>query len=401
MSVLCPFCEREFDSPVKFKNHVLKTDDFNHKLLGHIYSFKGITTTNLADQYGIYKEAFALNNNLEQATEKANEIFDRLLAEKELKKKQEQEKKKRLKIEQEEKEAERIRQEKKILQNSDKRFFRAMPEDERPKALVEFFYSLIGGKCYNYPIEIKLIQGLYLKNSLTANQIKDVLRYMSLIGKRDLRSVNYCLSEALYFAEQLKNMRTEGTTAYLVSLFYKIKNIGINPKKFISEINSIEQTMKNRNLSYADAKKIIEEIAGMQNSFIGWFDSRAVKYLSKNMKSDDPCVTYSDDKEVKESMQYLMNGSIKLSDLSEKIKAECIKRLKDMLKNGSFSQELNYSEFAFRFMLPMDESLVMFIRENDGRRNSFFNRNISDCRTNMKLNKLYNSYINWKKQVGL
>ena len=143
MSVLCPFCEKEFGSPVKFKNHVLKTDDFNHKLLGHIYSFKGITTTNLADQYGIYKEAFALNNSLEQATEKANEIFDRLLAEKELKKKQEQEEKKRLKIEREEKEAERIRQEKKILQNSDKRFFRAMPEDERPKALVEFFYSLI------------------------------------------------------------------------------------------------------------------------------------------------------------------------------------------------------------------------------------------------------------------
>lgn len=396
-TAVCPLCGAVCGSPLKFKNHVFKTDDDKHKLLVAVYADGGVKVTNLVDQIDVYAEAFAEleNGSVLSADAVRQRVRSEVLAHQaELKLRErarrdaEREERRQAKAEADAAEYERIKSERALQQRVEERMFSALNPDDKPMALVNYFYGMINRRCFNYAIEIKLVKGLYTKAGLTADEIRNVLRYMAIMGYVDLKRVNYIISDAMFFCEKEAELNVDGTVPNLIKRFYELRGLKPNPSSFAKEVWMITSSMTSNNLTIDQARTIVDKMAAEKSAALAWFSQRVSQYASSKTTSADACVNYSVDREVSENVDNIVAGRIKLNDVSRAVYSNVVDQLLTVIVEGKFDQRYNFSEFIFKTGVAVTNDLYAFIVKNDNCRQSWFAQALIHCKDESKLAKI-------------
>lgn len=367
--IICPICGLECKSDITLKNHVLKMQDDQHIKLAYIYQTLKFKCKEIIPYYQQYNSIF--DHDKEYIVNTIQNDVQR--------KKEEEENKKRAayeakKLEQSKIEMERLRLKEELNALTHKRdvqFFQSMPVSDRPKALVNFFYSLINGQCMNYVIEIKLIKDLYLKSHLDTEQIKMVLKYMANMGYSNIRKINYVLNDALLFYEKAKQLDVPNTIPYLVKYYYHSLKMTMNKKLFVKEVLRLESAMRANNLSIEQIKNVLDGMIRRNIRVLMWFDNYVAEYAN-TQQNINPCITYSNEREINEVINELKEGKMKLVHVNKQIYDSVYKRVVKMYHDGTFSSRYNYLEWAFRVGLELNYDMYTYGKRHNNERSSLF-----------------------------
>ena len=404
----CPLCGEDCgSSAIKFKNHVFKNCDDEHQLLINIYEAGGVKVADLRQQVVVYADAFlALRDGGPNLAEEARQcIYEKILADKAAAKLQAKAERdaarqaeRQAKIEADAAEYERIKSERALQQRVEERMFANLAPNDKPVELLNYFYKMVNRRCFNYAIEVKLVKGLYTKTGLSPDEIRDVLRYMAIMGYVDIKRVNYIVSDAMLFCEKERELTVDGTVPNLVKHFYELRGLKPNPSTFIKEVWSIESTMTDNKLTIDQAKSIVEKMARENGAALTWFPQRVARYASKTSVNTDACVNYTVDREVREAVENIIVGRIKLSDVGRGVYSAVVDQLTTAITTGNFDKRYNFSEFVYKTGAPVSQELYSFLVANDGRRDSWFSQALSHVADESKRVKIYEmqaKYVKW------
>lgn len=406
----CRLCGQEFKSAIVMKNHIVKSTDCKHQLLAYIYEQLHIKCKDLNSYVEKYQSYF------DNATEEFSDVSKGNLLEKirtdVRKEKEERDYAKRQAIEQRKlarheadlKRLAELQEERDIRKRLEKDKMESLNVNDRPKALVEEYHNLVQTKCYNFMIEIQIVKGLYTKYNLQPDVAHKVIKYMAKMGYK-LVNLNYKIDEAMEFVEICKQRNEPDTIPYLIGYFYN--KIGLKPsfKSFMKEYNCIKSSMLANNLTIEQVKNVLNGMIKEKVQVLLWFDSKVAKYANQAKKNDDPVHNYSEEREINENIQEIVNGKLTVDKVNTEIRPKCIAILKQKFMNGDFNENYNYFEWAFKINLPMDDEMIAYGEVYNNRRNSRFNKLgkqiIGDEAKANKYREVMNKYHNWLADYGL
>jgi hypothetical protein len=297
-----------------------------------------------------------------------------------------------------------LQEERDIRKRLEKDKMESLNVDDRPKALVEEYHNLVQTKCYNFMIEIQIAKGLYTKYNLQPDVAHKVIKYMAKMGYK-LVNLNYKIDEAMEFVEICKQRNEPDTIPYLIGYFYN--KIGLKPsfKSFMKEYNCIKSSMLANNLTIEQVKNVLNGMIKEKVQVLLWFDSKVAKYANQIQKNDDPVHNYSEEREINENIQEIVNGKLTVDKVNTEIRPKCIAILKQKFMNGDFNENYNYFEWAFKIKLPMDDEMIAYGEVYNNHRNSRFNKLgkqiVGDEAKANKYREVMNKYHNWLADYGL
>lgn len=373
--IKCDFCGKEFKSAVSLKNHILKTDDSQHQLLAFIYNelkFKCKELNSYVEKYRDFFDTVTKESLPVSERELLNKIKEDIQAEQ----KRKEEKKQQLKLQRHLSDLKRLQEleeERSIRKRLEKDMFDSLPEADKPVNIVNEFYNMIHDKCYNYTIEVKLIKALYTQKKFDAETIHFIVKYMAKTGCSNLRSINYKINDALNFRESMKLIKTENTIPYLIKYYYKSLHMKMNVKTFMKELNKIKSSMLANNLTMQQVKNVLDGMISQNKRVLSWFDSYVSQYADKNVK-ENPIHVCTENREVDMNVHEILRGKMTLDKVSDRIKNQCIDKLKNVFMQGSFDNRYNYFEWAYKINLPLTKDMVTFANQHNNERNNRFQK---------------------------
>lgn len=349
---LCPICGAITETPIKLSNHIKKTNDDKHILLFYIRETEKVKSSELINRFCKYENIFSLLDNGETLDNckkliylsYENEIAKKIIEKENLKKIKKQEQKKKIE---------------------------ELGGDDTPSSLLKFFYNLIDGRCFSFQIEIKMTKDLLLKG-LTPEEIKKIFKYMANMGHTNIRNVNYIINDALKFYECAKMVNQENTIPYLINHFYTSYNLKLNKKTFLKEIKMLESSQSMNNLSYKQVESVINYMISKKCKILYYFDSMLRDYGNDN-NCEDPCKIYSEDREINEVVDEIVNGKMKLKDATKRLYKGCYNKLVNIYMSGEFDIRYNYFEWAYKMQLNLSYKMYKYGLDNSLNRRSRFN----------------------------
>lgn len=397
---MCPCCKKKFKSPIAMKNHIIKTEDEAHALLASVYNEAHLKCKEIVDTYIKYQQYFERDD-----TNKKEIILNKIEEDKKEQKEKEfnkkQEEKAQRKLEQLRKEGERLSQLEEmhnLKKKQESRMFKDLPEKDRPNALINEFYQMIHGQCFNYAIEVKLVKSLFTKNNFTVMQVRNVLKYMANMGYANLRSLNYVLNDACIFYENVKKIHQEGTIPFLIQYYYKSLKMKMNKKYFIKEIKALESSQRANDLTFEEMKNVIDGMIKEKIKVLLWFDGNVAKYRNYK-KTLNPCRAYTDEREINEVVEQVKYGKMRLRDISKRIYEPCLKKLKEAYMSGDFDTKYTHFEWAFKIGLTLDSEMYAVGKQNQHNRKSrfeaLFNQYADNASNIEKINRSKKCFDEW------
>lgn len=374
---VCLLCGEQFKSAIAMKNHILKTEEPKHQLLSFVYKELKIKCKEINLYVDKYRDFFdkVTEDTLSMSKEALlNKIKTDIQLEKEKKLEEKNKEKEQRKLQRHMQDIQRLaelEEKRNIEKRLEKDLFNSMPLEDRPKSIVEEFYTMIHSRCYNYAIEVKLIKSLYTKQKLTSKQVHFVIEYMAKMGCQNLRSINFKLNEALDFKANMDLIKQEGTVPHLVKYFYKQSHMRMNVKTFMKEVNIIKSSMLANHLSIEQVKNVIDGMIKNKVTVLLWFDNYVSRF-SNIEQTVDPIHTCTNTREIKMNVKEVVNGNMTVDKISKRIKKDCIKKIYEIFKEGKFNDKYNYLEWAYKINLPLNKEMVDYANEHNKERCSRF-----------------------------
>lgn len=375
LKVVCPLCGERFRSDQALLNHVKAEVDDRHRLMNRLRLSTGAKQTELAALPTVFAKAFKLLTDvgpkaaLDAAGETWRTITDALAEAKAYLRRQAELARRAhvvsvrcQHIASEAEEYERVVSEKALIRRVETRRFQAMPKEDRPSALVEWFYAPLKTTPMMFR-DVPLVKGLYTKRNLTADQIRQVMAYMRLAGERTLARVNYMVADGLAFAEKFAQADQPGTPAALVKLFYQLRGMRPLAKFFLREEAMIAQAITSGLVTFEQAEGIVRDLAASIGSPLLYFDSRVaagahLKRSATAAAKDDPCVVYGLEREVAECTRRVCAGQLRLADVGAEARPEVTARALRAYTEGSFNSRYAHAEWAFKIGLPLTPEMI-------------------------------------------
>lgn len=379
-SVFCGLCHKEFKSAVAMKNHICKESESRHELMAHVYNSDiKIKCGEINDYIVKYSEWFQRVNeiNLEQTcVDFVDKIKEDIQKEKEEKEFQKAEERRQREYQKQLEQMQRLKdleEERKLRKKVESAHFKQMDEKDRPKALLDEYYTLTGGYCYQYMIEMQLVKGLYTKHNFDSETAHFIIRYMAKM-RIPLKNINYKLDDAMKFKKGLEDAKVEGTIPFLIKYFYQKTKQKRNNKLFVREIDRLESSQSSNDLTYEQLKRVLDGMIAKGEKNIAFFDTYVSQFAFKQAESadNDPVHNFTDEREVKENVKQIVLGNLTLDDVNFNIRQQCAAKLKQIYLQGKFNNNYNYFEWAYKAKLPLDKELYSFGMEHSEERNSRF-----------------------------
>ena len=134
---------------------------------------------------------------------------------------------------------------------------------------------------------------------------------------------------------------TENTIPYLIKYYYKSLHMKMNVKTFMKELNKIKSSMLANNLTMQQVKNVLDGMISQNKRVLSWFDSYVSQYADKNVK-ENPIHVCTENREVDMNVHEILRGKMTLDKVSDRIKNQCIDKLKNVFMQGSFDNRYNY-----------------------------------------------------------
>lgn len=373
---MCRLCGSEFKSAIVMKNHIIKETDCKHQLLAYIYTELHMPCKEINSYVDKYQQFFDETTEASLTADKEN-LLAKIQAdiktakeEQEFAKRQEAEQRKLARHEADLRRLAELEEKRKIEKRLEKDQMESMNVEDRPKALVEEYHNMAQTKCYSYVVEIQIVKGLYTKYKLEPEVAHEVIKYMAKMGYK-LTNLNYKIDEAMEFVEAHKQMKEPNTIPYLIRYYYKQMGMKPNFKTFMSEHNRIKSSMLANNLTIEQVKNVIDGMIREKVNILAWFDSKVSRYANVQ-KKEDPIHNYSDEREIKENIQQILNGKLTVDKVNVNIRTKCVEILRQKYMHGDFDEKYNYFEWAFKIQLPLDKEMFTFGEQHKNERKNRF-----------------------------
>lgn len=409
---ICPLCGEEFKTPIRLGNH-LKAGDDKHKFLRELITLDKKKTKDFQYIYNTHKERIEQMTDLQQAIADYNDILAAKKEEAERKKQElkdaqriakEREKldkieaKKLAKLEKKKEEAERYREAimaKEYKTKHERNFINKLDSDYKPMNLAKYFYDLIDQPEYNPFVALGVIKSLYFKYQLTPEQVKGLLRYTAETGHYQIADAKFLIDEAERFYQYGSQLDEEGTVPHLVKKFFLLRNMKIDKKTFVRNVDRIRTLMKDNNLTYEQGEEIIEYMAAANTNSLFWFN----EYINSVVKQEEKEKTNEPKEyEIRKIVDDVMTGKMKYSDISITASYPCFQHLKAIVMRGEFDKSYNYTEWLYKIKMIPDKELIEFIR-NHRDRNSRFKMLLEQYQNNSeifpKIREEFDEYKSW------
>ena len=407
---VCLFCGKQFKSAIAMKNHIQKTEEPKHQLLSFLYNELKIKCKELNLYVDKYRDFFdkVTEETLSVSKEKLlNKIKADIQLEKDKKLAEKQKEKEQRVLQRHLNDMKRLaelEEERNIKKRLEKDMFSSMPIEDRPKSIVEEFYTMIHSRCYNYAIEVQLVKSLYTKQKFDAKMVHFIIEYLAKIGCQNLRGLNYKLNEAVEFKHNMDLIKVENTVPHLIKYFYKQSHMRMNVKTFMKEVNCIQSSMMANQLSIQQVKNVLDGMIKKKVKILIWFDSY-VSEFSNIEQSIDPIHTCTNEREIKMNVKEVLKGNLTVDKISKRIKSDCIKKINQIFMSGKFDDKYNYLEWAYKIHLPLTKEMIDFANEHNKERCSRFDiwgqKMLSSNSDVMKrkYDNVINSYKEWLSKL--
>ncbi len=409
--VTCPLCKTPCGTAQKLLMHVRGVDDDAHRLLLKIKEISEAKQTELVDLPTTFVDAFTVlaAEGFDAAVTKAEAVHHEVMTAianaaagkrraTELAKHAVTTSVRYQRIAREAEEYERLISERELVKREESRRFAHMPKNDKPGALVDYFYNLTGGKPFIVR-DVPLVKSLYTKYRLTADQIRGVLKYMYLIGERSLAHVTKLVDDGLAFTDRIAEMDTQGTPASLVKLFYTLRNAKPMARFFVREERMIATALRDGRVDFAQAEQLVRQLASQPGCPLLYFESRAAAGVKTTPQANNPCVVYTVDREVSENARNVIAGRLKLSDVSAGIRDRVTAEVDKVYIAGEFDKRYAHTEWAFKIGLPLTPARLDVAKQ--AKRDSWFTNALAKCTDAAKLTKikaLQAEYTAWLQQ---
>ncbi len=407
--VTCPLCKTPCGSAQRLMVHVHNMDDDAHRLLLKIKEISEAKQTEVVDLPTTFVDAFTVlaADGFDAAVAKAEAVHHEVMTSianaaagkrraTELAKHAVTTSVRYQRIAREAEEYERLISERELVKREESRRFAHMPKNDKPGALVDYFYGLTGTKPFIVR-DVPLVKSLYTKYRLTADQIRGVLRYMYLIGERSMAHVTKLVDDALAFVDKSAEMDTQGTPASLVKLFYTLRNAKPLARLFVREERMIATALRDGRVDYQQAEQLVRQLASQPGCPLLYFESRAAAGVK--LRKENPCVVYTVDREVSENTRNVIAGRLKLSDVSAAIRDKVTAEVDKVYTSGEFDKRYSHTEWAFKTGLPLTPARLDIA--NRAKRDSWFANALAKCKDAAKLTKIKSlqaEYKTWLQQ---
>jgi hypothetical protein len=242
------------------------------------------------------------------------------------------------------------------------------PAEDTAPGLLKYFYNKNGKTSPNFPKESRLIKNLLTRkeNPLTADQIREVLDYMSRRGHADLRFITTSVGDAIQEKQNLIDADTVGTAAYLVKKFYEGQGMQLNLQTLSRDVQRVQETI---NLgSYEETDFTIEYMIEIKCNILNFIGSKRQEAMAKKSKlgvkvssstnnnfMSNP--SFFDQSELAFLKDELTGGRINLRKVEQRNLEEATKIAVQIFKEHKFTSRYTAFEWAWRIGLPMDSEI--------------------------------------------
>ena len=275
----CPICNKEVTSIKKLNNHIKRCKDELHTIFCSLQNKHNAFTINEIEE--IYKEH--------------RQIFDDIVNRKEAEKKK---------------------------------------TNSSAMQLVKYFYSLTNTRCPNWAKEMNLIKS-HLIHGLQPDEIMETMRYMSKRSYQDLRFFNNSINDALTIRQCKLEVKTPGTDAYLVRLYFSKMGQSLNDRLMLQGIRKINE-LRQSNYNQQQIETIVDYMIEKRCPNFNFIVNIANEALSNSKNKSEMAKAYTTNELVRVALDGVLEyGVIMMKDNNyDMAKREIIIRLKEDLCAG-------------------------------------------------------------------
>ena len=228
--------------------------------------------------------------------------------------------------------------------NQDKKQLNSMAVD-----LVKYYYSLTNTRCPSWPKETNLIKS-QLTHGMSVEDIKEVMRFMSRRAYQDLRFFNNSINDAFIIKQCKLDVKTKGTDAYLVKMYFSQMGQSLNDRLMLQAINKITE-LKTNGYTYDQITTIVEYMIDKKCPNFNFIVNTANEALKNAKNKNEMAKAYTTDELVNVTLDGMLEyGIIMMKDCDyDMAKKEIILRLKEDLCAGKVDlTKVNntYNKFA-------------------------------------------------------
>lgn len=228
--------------------------------------------------------------------------------------------------------------------HADKKQLNSMAMD-----LVKYYYSLTETRCPNWPKEIGIIKS-QLVHGMPAEDIREVMRFMSRRAYQDLRFFSNSINDAFIIKQCRLDVKTKGTDAYLVKMYFSKMGQSLNDRLMLQAINKIKE-LKTNGYTYDQITTIVEYMIDKRCPSFNFIVNMANEALKNAKNKNEMAKAYTTDELVNAALEGdLEYGIIMMKDRNyDMAKKEIILRLKEDLCAGKVDLtrvNATYNKFA-------------------------------------------------------
>lgn len=228
--------------------------------------------------------------------------------------------------------------------HADKKQLNSMAMD-----LVKYYYSLTETRCPNWPKEISIIKS-QLVHGMPAEDIKEVMRFMSRRAYQDLRFFSNSINDAFIIKQCRLDVKTKGTDAYLVKMYFSKMGQSLNDRLMLQAISKIKE-LKTNGYTYDQITTIVEYMIDKRCPSFNFIVNMANEALKNAKNKNEMAKAYTTDELVNAALEgELEYGIIMMKDRNyDMAKKEIILRLKEDLCAGKVDLtrvNATYNKFA-------------------------------------------------------